>query len=116
MTLYQILTATIISVIISFFIYRHIGLKAVSDTYKLWLQKDYWVNYNIVEALAWFIKAIIIIPALIFDINVWQLYIFSLFTSAMLIWSSNKKLLPTLVGFNTLWIWLSCMVLVKHMW
>jgi len=32
-----------------------------------------------------------------------------------LIWASNKKLLPTLVGFNTLWIWLSMMVLAQNM-
>jgi hypothetical protein len=27
-----------------------------------------------------------------------------------LIWASEKKLLPTLVGFNTIWVWISCMV------
>jgi hypothetical protein len=32
-----------------------------------------------------------------------------------LIWASNCKLLPTLVGFNTLWIWISCMVLAQHL-
>ena len=111
----QILIATIVSIIIIFIVYKHIGIKEVVNTYQLWLKKDYWVNYNIVEALSWFTKAIIIIPALIFDINIWQLYIFSLITSAMLIWASNKKLLPTLVGFNTLWIWLSCMVIAKHL-
>ena len=111
----QILIATVVSIVIIFIVYKHIGIKEVVDTYNLWLKKDYWVNYNIVEALSWFTKAIIIIPALIFDINIWQLYIFSLITSAMLIWASNKKLLPTLVGFNTLWIWLSCMVIAKHL-
>jgi hypothetical protein len=24
-------------------------------------------------------------------------------------------LLPTLVGFNTIWVWLSCMVLAQHL-
>jgi hypothetical protein len=23
--------------------------------------------------------------------------------------------LPTLVGFNTIWVWLSCMVLAQHL-
>ena len=110
----QIITATVISVAITYFIYKHIGIKEVGSTYKLWFKKEYWINYNIIEALAWFAKAVIIIPALIFGINIWQLYFVSLITSAMLIWVSNKKLLPTLVGFNTLWIWLSMMVIVQH--
>ena len=57
----------------------------------------------------------LIIPGLIFGVQIWQLYFFSLLTSAMLIWASYKKLLPTLVGFNTLWIWLSMMVLAQHL-
>jgi hypothetical protein len=24
-------------------------------------------------------------------------------------------LLPTLVGFNTIWVWISCMVLAQHL-
>jgi hypothetical protein len=32
-----------------------------------------------------------------------------------LIWASEKKLLPTLVGFNTIWAWISCMVLSQHL-
>jgi hypothetical protein len=36
-------------------------------------------------------------------------------TSLALIWASNKKLLPTLVGFNTLWAWISLMVLSSHL-
>jgi hypothetical protein len=31
-----------------------------------------------------------------------------------LIWASNKKLLPTLVGFNTIWTWISLMVISQH--
>jgi hypothetical protein len=42
------------------------------------------------------------------------LYVFSLATSIALVWASEKKLLPTLVGFNTMWIWLSLMVLAQH--
>jgi hypothetical protein len=76
--------------------------------------RAYWTNYNIVEALSWTSKAIIIIPGLIFGIQVWWLYFFTLFTSITLIWASNKKLLPTLVGFNTLWVWISCMILAQN--
>jgi len=78
------------------------------------LDRKYWTNYNIIEAVSWIAKAIIIVPGLIYGINIWQLYFIALITSAMLIWASNKKLLPTLVGFNTLWIWLSMMVIAQH--
>jgi hypothetical protein len=96
-------------------IYKNIGWQKVKDCYLLWTKKEYWTNYNIVEALSWLTKAIIIVPGLIFNISIWWLYFFTLCTSLTLIWASNKKLLPTLVGFNTLWVWISCMVLAKHL-
>ena len=100
--------------ILTFIVYYHSGFRNISDCYKLWFTRKYWTDYNIIEALSWITKAIIIIPALIFGINIWQLYVVSLITSMSLIWASNKKLLPTLVGFNTLWIWLSMMVIAKN--
>ena len=80
----------------------------------MWFTKKYWTDYNIVEACAWGAKAVIIIPGLLFKIEIWWLYFLTLITSIMLVWASEKKLLPTLVGFNTMWIWLSLMVLVRH--
>ncbi len=106
--------ATSASLMLTAIVYNHIGWSEVKYCYSHWLEKEYWTSYNIVEALAWFTKAVIIIPGLVFGVNIWWLYIFSLITSMMLIWASNKKLLPTLVGFNTLWIWLSMMVVVNH--
>jgi hypothetical protein len=76
--------------------------------------KEYWTDYNTVEFMSWTAKAIIIIPGLIFGIQLWWLYFFTLVTSLTLIWASNKKLLPTLVGFNTMWAWLSLMVISQH--
>tara|TARA_E500000178_G_C16595525_1_gene562315 strand:+ start:271 stop:519 length:249 start_codon:yes stop_codon:yes gene_type:complete len=81
----------------------------------MWFDRKYWTNYNLIEAIAWIAKAAIIIPGLIFGIEIWELYFISLFTSMLLIWASYKKLLPTLVAFNTLWIWLSMMVIVQHL-
>jgi hypothetical protein len=80
----------------------------------MWLDKKYWTDYNVVEALSWFTKALIIVPGLIFGIQIWWLFFFTLATSLTLIWASNKKLLPTLVAFNTLWVWISCMVLIQN--
>lgn len=96
-------------------VYTHSSWRAIRDCYAIWLDRSYWTNYNIVDAVSWIAKAVIIVPGLIFGINIWWLYLIALATSIALIWASNKKLLPTMVAFNTLWIWLSCMVLAQHL-
>ena len=115
MSTQQVLFAFTTSAIIIFCLYSWIGWKKIIGCYQMWTTKKYWTNYNIVEAVSWIAKAVIIVPGLIFGVQIWQLYFASLLTSAMLIWASYKKLLPTLVGFNTLWIWLSMMVLAQHL-
>jgi hypothetical protein len=114
MTFEQIFIAVLFWIILTSIVYTYCGWKNIFNCYKMWVTKEYWTDYNIIEAVSWITKAIIIIPALIFGVNIWQFYIISLITSITLIWASNKKLLPTLVGFNTLWIWLSLMVIIQH--
>ena len=114
MTQEQILFAIVSWLVLTSIVYTITGWRKVADCYKMWFTREYWTNYNIIEAVAWIAKAIIIIPGLIFGMNIWQLYFVALFTSMLLIWASYKKLLPTLVGFNTLWIWLSMMVIAQH--
>lgn len=111
----QILSASLTAIILLSIAYGHSGWKNIRKCYGLWFTKSYWTNYNIVEFLSWTAKAVIIIPGLIFGIQIWWLYFFTLLTSLTLIWASNKKLLPTLVGFNTIWAWISCMVLAQHL-
>lgn len=94
--------------------YTHVGWKNIRTCYKLWFTAKYWTAYNTVEAISWLTKAIIIVPGLVFGVQVWWLYIIALCTSISLIWASNRKLLPTLVGFNSLWVWISCVALSKH--
>ena len=115
MAIENAITGTLVAVILIAFMYYQSGWVEIKKCYALWFTKQYWTNYNVIEALSWITKAIIIVPGLIFGIQVWWLYIFTLITSMTLVWASNKKLLPTLVGFNSLWIWLSCMVLAKQM-
>ena len=115
MTLEQIFVATLVWLILTVIVYAHSSFSKIKDCYMMWFTKEYWTNYNIVEAASWLTKAIIIVPGLIFGIQVWWLFFLTLATSLTLIWASNKKLLPTLVGFNTLWVWISCMVLVQHL-
>ena len=114
MTNEQVYFAIISWIVLTTVIYTVVGWKNIRDCYAMWFTREYWTNYNIIEAASWIAKAIIIIPGLIFGIQIWQFYFVSLFTSLTLIWASNKKLLPTLVGFNTLWIWLSMMVIAQQ--
>lgn len=111
----QLLFVTVVTIFLVFTVYNHAGWKNIIDCYGMWFTKKYWTNYNIIEALSWFSKVIIIVPGLVFNIHIWQLYFVALVTSLLLIWVSNKKLLPTLVAFNTLWVWLSLMVISKNL-
>ena len=74
----------------------------------------YWNRANTVEFFAFVIKAIIIIPGLLFDISIWWFYIFALLSSLALIWSSTVKTIPTLIWFNILWSALAIIFIFKH--
>ena len=77
-------------------------------------RKSYWNKPNTVEFFAFMTKAAIIIPGLLFGIQIWWLYIFALVTSLALIWSSTVKTLPTLIWFNIIWSLLATTAIVKH--
>jgi len=76
--------------------------------------KEYWNLPNTVEFFAFMTKAAIIIPGLLFNTQIWWLYIFALITSLSLIWSSTVKTLPTIIWFNIIWSFLASAALVKH--
>ena len=115
MSSYQILIATSVWAVLICIVYTHTKWFEIIRVYKMWFTREYWTDYNIIEALSWLTKALIIVPGLIFGIQVWWFYFLTLATSLTLIWASNKKLLPTLVAFNTLWAWISLMVLAQHL-
>ena len=100
---------------ITFLVYTHVGITNIANSYKLWFQEGYWVNYNVVEAISWVAKAAVILPRLVWQKEIWQLHVITLVTSALLIWVSERKLLPTMVAFNTLWIGLSSVVIVRNL-
>ena len=75
---------------------------------------SYWTKANTVEFAAFVVKALIIIPGLLFDVQIWWLYIAALITSVMLIWSSTVKTIPTLIWFNLLWTMLALAAIAKH--
>lgn len=101
--------------IVIVFLYSVIGWKRIFDRYKMFLLKTYWTDYNTIEFASWFAKAIIIIPGLVFGVELWYMHFLTLLTSSLLIWASMKKNLPTLIAFNTIWICLSLTILVKHL-
>jgi len=95
-------------------LYTFIGWGRVFDCMNKWLDREYWTDYNVIELLAWSAKALIIIPALIFHQEIWQLHFATLVTSSLLIWASMRKGLPTLLAFNTMWILLSLIVITRN--
>lgn len=115
MTIEQLIFANIAFFILIAVVYAHSKWQKIKECYGMWFTREYWTDYNIVEFLSWAAKAVIIVPGLIFGIQIWWLFFLTLVTSLTLIWASNKKLLPTLVGFNTIWVWISCMVLAQHL-
>lgn len=77
-------------------------------------KKEYWNKPNTVEFFAFVAKGAIIIPGLLFGIQIWWFYIFALVSSLMLIWSSTVKTIPTLIWFNILWSALAAVAIGKH--
>jgi hypothetical protein len=76
--------------------------------------RSYWNRPNTVEFFAFMTKAAIIIPGLLFNTQIWWLYIFALVTSLALIWSSTVKTLPTIIWFNILWSILATTAIIKY--
>ena len=114
MTQEQILWATGIWALCVGAVYAHCNFGHIRDCYGMWFTREYWTSYNIVDAVSWLAKAIIIIPGLIFGVQIWELYWVALITSLGLIWASYRRLSPTVVAFNTIWAWIACMVLAQH--
>ena len=107
--------AATLFLVITTLVYARVGFLNIANSYRMWFEDGYWVNYNVVEALAWLAKAAVILPGLIWQKEIWELHIITLLTSALLIWVSERKLLPTMVAFNTLWIALSSVVIVRNL-
>jgi len=76
--------------------------------------RSYWNKPNTVEFFAFMTKAAIIIPGLLFNTQIWWLYIIAFITSVSLIWSSTVKTLPTIIWFNMIWSCLALVAIVKH--
>lgn len=93
-----------------------IGFKKIWGKITMYTNREYWTDYNIIEFSAWMAKALIIVPGLIFGIEIWWLHFITLITSSSLIWASMKKSLPTLIVFNTIWIIISLTIIVRNLY
>ena len=114
MTGTQVLSACLAFLTLCGVAYSHTGWKNIKTCYSMWFTREYWTNYNTVEFLSWAAKAVIIIPGLIFGIQIWWFYIFALVSSLMLIWSSTIKTIPTLIWFNILWSVLAIIAIIRY--
>jgi hypothetical protein len=95
-------------------LYTIVGWGKVGTCMRMWKDRSYWTDYNTIEFAAWFAKGAIIIPGLVFHVEIWELHLATLVTSSLLIWASMRKGLPTLLAFNTMWIMLSLIVVVRN--
>lgn len=96
-------------------LYYIVGYKKIWERLLMFKSKEYWTDYNVIEFLSWMAKAIIIVPGLIFGIELWYMHFLTLTTSSLLIWASMRKSLPTLIVFNTIWIVISLTILIKNL-
>ena len=96
-------------------LYTIVGWKRIWKRILMYGEKKYWTDYNIIELAAWMAKAVIIVPGLIFGIELWYFHFLTLLTSSLLIWASMRKDLPTLIVFNTLWVIISTTIIVKNL-
>lgn len=96
-------------------LYGVIGYTKIFRKYRMYTTKEYWTDYNIIELAAWMSKAAIIIPGLVFGIELWYFHFLTLATSSLLIWASMRKSLPTLILFNTIWICISLTIIIRNL-
>ena len=105
----------IIFIIYISLLYFAIGYDRILNRYQMYFDKKYWTDYNTIEFASWIAKAIIIVPGLIFGIELWYMHFLTLATSSALIWASMRKSLPTLILFNTIWICISLTIIIRHL-
>jgi hypothetical protein len=89
-------------------------LKKIKNALVTMSNRQYWTKVNFVEFVAFMTKIIIIFPGLIFNYQIWWLYIFAFFSSLALIWTSTEKTLPTIIIFNMMWVILALISILKH--
>ncbi len=96
-------------------LYWLVGFRKIWKRILMFRNGKYWTDYNVIEFCAWMAKAIIIVPGLIFGVELWYMHFLTLITSSLLIWASMRKDLPTLIVFNTIWIVISLTIITRNL-
>jgi len=85
----------IVYLVFTLALYWLVGFRKIWKRILMFRNGKYWTDYNVIEFCAWMAKAIIIVPGLIFGIELWYMHFLTLITSSLLIWASMRKDLPT---------------------
>ncbi len=96
-------------------LYWLVGFRKIWKRILMFRNGKYWTDYNVIEFCAWMAKAIIIVPGLIFGVELWYMHFLTLITSSLLIWASMRKDLPTLIVFNTIWMVISLTIITRNL-
>ncbi len=88
----------------------------ILNAVKTMSSRSYWTRVNTVEAWGFATKIAIIFPGLLLDKQWWWLYIFAIFSSVSLVWTSTRKTLPTIILFNVAWTGLASLSILKNFW
>ena len=56
----QIVLSSLLFLFITGLVYWQVGFTNIVSSYRMWFKEGYWVNYNVVEAVAWIAKAAVI--------------------------------------------------------
>ncbi len=105
----------IVYLVFTLALYWLVGFRKIWKRILMFRNGKYWTDYNVIEFCAWMAKAIIIVPGLIFGIELWYMHFLTLLTSSLLIWASMRKDLPTLIVFNTIWIVISLTIITRNL-
>ena len=57
--------AAALFLVITTLVFARVGFVNIVNSKRIWFEDGYWVNYNVVEALALLAKAAVILPGII---------------------------------------------------
>ena len=57
--------AAALFLVITTLVFARVGFVNIVNSLRIWFEDGYWVNYNVVEALALLAKAAVILPGII---------------------------------------------------
>lgn len=109
-----LLIALLVTIVVWFIIFKLTNKEELQETFLQVKRPWYWTWYNKAEWAWIIIRMMILIPLVIFQNNIWQLYWLGLIAATVLTWTSIRKKLPEFVVYYSFWIWLASAILLSH--